>query len=237
MELAPFFPYIHQILKPAFPSCLWTGQGGEKTIALTFDDGPHPKHTPPLLELLDRYQVPASFFWLGQCVDYSPAVARLVYEAGHWVGLHGYTHRSFPRLTVPQLKDSLERTQMAIAQACDLPGDYVQQSVRDVRPPNGFFTPNNLVQLQQWGYRPVMWSVVPEDWVRPGIDVVVERVLSQTRDGSLIVLHDGYCGGEDVVAIAQRLIPLLLDQGYQFVTVEELWRLHPTQHSAPVQVS
>jgi peptidoglycan/xylan/chitin deacetylase (PgdA/CDA1 family) len=69
-----------------------------------------------------------------------------------------------------------------------------------------------------------MWSVVPEDWVRPGVSVVVQRVLQQVQNGSLIVLHDGACGGQDVAAITAQLVPQLLLSGYQFVKVDSLWQ-------------
>jgi len=224
MQLAPIYPLIHKFLKPAFPECLWAGDGQSQTIALTFDDGPHPQFTPQLLEVLNRYQVKANFFWLGVCVEHSPEVARAVWQQGHWIGLHGYRHTSFPRFSEHELKQSLKQTQMAIAQACQIDPVYVQQNIRDVRPPNGVFTPQILTQLQQWHYRPVMWSVIPEDWVRPGIDVTVERVVQQTQNGSLIVLHDGCCGGEDVAAATAQLIPRLQQQGYSFVTIEQLWQ-------------
>lgn len=226
MQFAPLYPLIYQILQPTFPDCLWHGLSDPtaKTVALTFDDGPHPQHTPGLLEVLERYQVPASFFWLGACVDRAPQVAQTIWQQGHWVGLHGYHHRSFTNLTPIELQQSLSRTQTAIAQACRLDLATVEQQVRDVRPPNGMFTPQTLRLLRQWNYRPVMWSVVPEDWVRPGVDVAVQRILRQVRNGSLIVLHDGYCGGEDVAAIAARLLPILLDQGYRFTTVDAFWQ-------------
>jgi peptidoglycan/xylan/chitin deacetylase (PgdA/CDA1 family) len=224
MQFAPLYPLIHQFLKPTFPNCLWAGSLETKTVALTFDDGPHPQYTPKLLEVLDQYQIPASFFWLGTCVDRSPEVAQAVWQRGHWLGLHGYRHRSFTQLSTLGLRQSLIQTQTAIAQACRLDLDEVQQHIRDVRPPNGFFTPQTLRLLEQWNYRPVMWSVVPEDWVRPGIDTVVQRVLQQTQNGSLIVLHDGYCGGEDVAETAAQLIPELLAQGYTFVTVDHFWQ-------------
>jgi peptidoglycan/xylan/chitin deacetylase (PgdA/CDA1 family) len=67
-----------------------------------------------------------------------------------------------------------------------------------------------------------MWSVVPEDWERPGVYVVVQRVLQQVQNGSLIVLHDGYCGGQDVAQTTAQLIPQLLQQDYHFVTIDQL---------------
>lgn len=220
MQLAPLYPVIYRVLHPLFPDCLWSGNAGCRTIALTFDDGPHPQYTPQLLEVLDRYDIPVSFFWLGACVQRAPAIAKAVYDRGHWIGLHGYDHSSFASLSAYSLKQSLERTQIQIANACEI----LPAQVRDVRPPNGLFTPRTLTLLQQWNYRPVMWSVVPEDWTTPGANMVVQRVLQQVRNGSQIVLHDGYCGGSDVAAVARQLIPRLLDQGYRFVTVNEFWQ-------------
>lgn len=220
MQLAPFLPLMYRILKPSFPSCLWSGHPNFKAIALTFDDGPHPRYTPELLEVLDSYSIPVSFFWLGACVNRSPVLAKAIYQRGHWIGLHGYDHRSFPLLSNTELKQSLVATEEAIASACCLPPDRI----RDVRPPNGLFTPHTLNLLHEWRYRPVMWSVVPEDWVRPGISTVVQRVRQQVENGSQIVLHDGACGGQDVAAIADRLIPQLLEQGYEFVTIDTLWQ-------------
>jgi peptidoglycan/xylan/chitin deacetylase (PgdA/CDA1 family) len=224
MQFAPIYPLLHRVLKPAFPVCLWSGTAYEKTIALTFDDGPHPQFTLPLLEVLERHQVKASFFWLGVCVDQSPAIAQEIWQQGHWIGLHGYHHTSFPRLSAADLQADLAKTQAAIAHACRVDLAYVQQHVRDVRPPNGLFTPQTLTYLHQGNFRPVMWSVVPEDWLRPGVQIAAQRVIQQTQNGSVIVLHDGYCGGEDVAETADRLIPRLLEQGYTFVTIDQLWQ-------------
>lgn len=220
MQLAPFLPLLYRILQPSFPSCLWSGDPNSRAIALTFDDGPHPRYTPELLEVLDHYSIPASFFWLGACVNRSPAIAKSIYQRGHWIGIHGYDHRSFPLLATTELQQSLQATQDAIASACCLSAT----SIRDVRPPNGLFTPYTLDLLHRWDYRPVMWSVVPEDWVQPGISVVVQRVLQQVQNGSVIVLHDGACGGQDVATTTALLLPQLLSQGYKFVTIDTLWQ-------------
>jgi peptidoglycan/xylan/chitin deacetylase (PgdA/CDA1 family) len=223
MQFAPLYPILYQILKPSFPSCLWSGNSNSRAIALSFDDGPHPLYTPELLKVLDRYQIPASFFLLGVCVERFPNLVRDIYQRGHWIGLHGYHHHSFPFLKANALKESLEKTQQVIALACQIK----PENIRDVRPPNGFFTPKTLSLLHQWHYRPVMWSVVPEDWERPGVSVVVQRVLRQVQKGSLIVLHDGHCGGQDVAETTDQLIPILLQQGYEFVTIEQLWQFSP----------
>jgi peptidoglycan/xylan/chitin deacetylase (PgdA/CDA1 family) len=219
MQFAPLYPLIYKVLQPLFPNCLWSGDPNSRAIALTFDDGPHPSHTTALLQVLDKYDIVANFFWLGACVDRAPQAARSAFLQGHWLGLHGYHHRNFPLLQPEILQQNLTKAQAAIAKACDL--DPAQ--IRDVRPPNGVFTPKTLKLLRQWQYRPVMWSVVPEDWTRPGISTVVERVMRQVQNGSIIVLHDGIYGGQDVAESTAQLVPRLLERNYQFVTIETLW--------------
>ncbi|AKG24457.1 chitooligosaccharide deacetylase NodB-like protein [Calothrix sp. 336/3] len=220
MQFASAYPIIYRLLAPTFPGCLWGGNRNSCDIALSFDDGPHPQYTAQLLQVLDKYQVTASFFWLGLWVQRYPEIAREVSDRQHWIGLHGYDHQNFPLLSSQELQESLLRTQEAIYHSCNLH----PSQVRDVRPPNGLFTPQTLKLLNEWNYRPVMWSVVPEDWVRPGVEVAVNRVMQQVTGGSLIVLHDGMFGGQDVAATAEILIPRLLQQGYNFVSVDDLWR-------------
>jgi peptidoglycan/xylan/chitin deacetylase (PgdA/CDA1 family) len=220
MPLAYLTPILYQCLKPIFPQCLWSGSPDEKVVALTFDDGPHPQYTPELLKVLDKYGVPATFFWLGVCVERSPNAALAVYHRQHQIGLHGYEHRSFINMTRQQLQQSLSKNREVICQLCGDDGEKLKY----VRPPNGLFVPQTLNWLQSWNYRPVMWSVVPVDWTRPGVNVVVQRVLQQIQNGSAIVLHDGYFGGPDVAATVDRLIPLICDRGYQFVTIDYLWQ-------------
>lgn len=232
MQFAPVYPLVYRLLEPRFSGCLWSGDPTLPEIALTIDDGPHPRYTPQLLEVLDRFQVTANFFWLGVSVERYPEVAQAVWQRGHWLGLHGYTHKSFTRLSASELRQSLEATQAAIARVCAI--DSEAKQLIDVRPPNGLFTAQILRNLQQWGYRSVMWSVVPEDWVRPGVSVATRRVLKQTRNGSLIVLHDGYHGGADVAETAAELIPALLSQGYQFVTIDRLWQQRHSVKSTTV---
>jgi len=220
MVLAPLLPILHPILKSVFPTCLWQGNTQNPEIALTFDDGPHPEYTPQLLEVLDKYQIKANFFLLGICVDYYPEITKAIYEKGHRICLHGYEHISFPQLTPIQLKSSLEKTKLSINKACGL----ATQSICDVRPPYGIAIPQTLKLLEEWKYRTIMWSVVPVDWVRPGISVVVNRVLQQTSNGSIIVLHDGCSGGQDVAKSAAEIIPILLEKNYEFITIDKMWQ-------------
>jgi peptidoglycan/xylan/chitin deacetylase (PgdA/CDA1 family) len=228
MQFAPLYPHLYRLLKPTFPSCLWSGSAQRPQIALTFDDGPHPRYSKELLKVLSSHGVTASFFWLGLCVERSPQTARAISEAGHWIGLHGYDHDLFPRLKPERLKHDLDRTRDLIHTHCGI----AKQNLIDVRPPFAVATPKTLKQLKSWGYRTVMWSVVPEDWVHPGIDIAIDRVLKQTQNGSQIVFHDGHYGGKDVAATIDRLIPHLKRQGYEFVTVDRLWQGHSQKNKS-----
>ena len=218
MALAPLLPILHPILKLTFPNCLWQGNTKNSEITLTFDDGPHPEYTLQLLEVLDKYQIKANFFLLGKCEEYYPEVTKVIYEKGHRICVHGYEHILFPKLTPNELKSSLEKTKNLIHKACGLATELIS----DIRPPYGVATPQTLKLLKEWGYRTVMWSVVPVDWVRPGISVVVNRVVQQTSNGSIIVLHDGFSGGQDVAKSIAEIIPILLEKNYSFITLDKM---------------
>ncbi|MBW4696619.1 MAG: polysaccharide deacetylase family protein [Aphanocapsa lilacina HA4352-LM1] len=214
-----FYRAAHQLLSGIFPDCLWQGDPGVPEVALSFDDGPDPRYTPPLLNVLAHHRVQASFFLLGNRVAASAGIVRDIYEAGHWLGLHGYDHRPF--LRTAGLRESLEQSRTLVAAACALePGQ-----LRDVRPPYGIAAPAVLTALGRWGYRPVMWQVLSDDSQRPGVETVVRRTLAQVGNGSLIVLHDGNDGaGDDVARATDRIVAALLARGYRFVTVDRFWQ-------------
>jgi len=185
------YPPLHWGLKTLFPDGLWELPADPHTqrVALTFDDGPHPEYTPALLQVLMDFQVPATFFVLGERVQRWPHLARQIRQQGHRIGLHGWQHRPFTELAPGELYQSLKRSQTTLVAACGgIPDDC-----------------------------PVMWSVVPEDWLIPPVSVVVERVLAQVRPGSLIVLHDGVQGGAQVAEVTRQLIPTLKKRGFEFV--------------------
>ena len=218
MAAADFIPYLYRFLKPRIPDALWEGDRHGNQIALTFDDGPHPQFTPPLLKVLETYNVRATFFWLGSWVQNYPEVAQQVYEAGHQLALHGFQHQPFLFKKPEEIRQSLQATQNAIATVC--PG---APTAIDVRPPYGVCTAKTVRQLKAWGFRTVMWSVVPIDWTEPGVEIVRQRVIQQTRSGDLIVLHDGSSGGQAVANCTEQILPQLLDKGFEFISINEMW--------------
>jgi peptidoglycan/xylan/chitin deacetylase (PgdA/CDA1 family) len=220
-----FYRTLHGRLSRCFPGCLWGGDPTRAEVALTFDDGPHRRYTPALLDVLGCLGVRASFFVLGCQVENTPEIARDIVRAGHWVGLHGFWHMPF--LDPHRLRADLACARSVLAAAC---GPELGP-VWDVRPPYGVASPAALAALNAWGYRPVMWQVVSDDSLRPGVGAVVDRTLRQTGNGALIVLHDGNDGAGPHVAKATGLIVRrLLAEGYRFVTVDDFWKRRRGDH-------
>ncbi len=205
-------------LQSRFPQALWSGPGDRRQLALTFDDGPDARDTPQLLEALARHQVSATFFQIGQRAEQQPALVRMVAAAGHQIAMHGYYHHPFPLQAPLALRAQLVRTQRLIAAA----SGRVPSSVRDVRPPYGVVTPATLAALTAWGYRPVMWSVVPFHWLQPA-EPTIEQTVRHASAGSVLVLHERLAG-PPVAALVAAIVPRLLEAGFEFVSVDQMWR-------------
>jgi peptidoglycan/xylan/chitin deacetylase (PgdA/CDA1 family) len=210
--------WTSRVLEPYVPTALWRGGPGAPHIALTFDDGPDPRDTPRLLDILAKRGVTATFFQLGERAERRPELVRAVADAGHQIGMHGYRHRPFP-LEAPQvLRRHLAYTQRLLA---DISG-CAATAICDVRPPYGFSTPTVFDSLTLWGYRSVMWSVVPFHWLQPA-EPTIAQALQLVRPGSILVLHESL-GGPPVAALADAIIIRLQEADYRFVTIDAMWR-------------
>jgi peptidoglycan-N-acetylglucosamine deacetylase len=206
-----------------FGPSVWRGNRDRRALALTFDDGPS-ESTPRILEILERHHVPATFFQIGVNVERLPAVARSVHQAGHEIGNHSYSHPFFcdPRAALRPsqfIERELRRAQEAI-------GQHAGARPAWFRAPYGvrwFGLSKALERLRLTG---VMWSVIGYDWKRPA-GAVVDRVAGHVSPGAIVCLHDGreLRAKPDIgatVEAVRRLVPLLLDQGYKFESLDEL---------------
>jgi peptidoglycan/xylan/chitin deacetylase (PgdA/CDA1 family) len=189
---------------------------------MSFDDGPDPTWTHGLLDVLDEQDAAATFFWLGDRLADSPDVVARVASSRHQIGMHGETHRAFFGRPAHGIKEELDRLRHRLA---DLTGREPGE-LAFARPPFGLIGRRQAAFLQDAGYRVVICDVLPGDWAAP-CDVVVSRVLSRARGGSIVVLHDSGPAGSGVAATVSRLIPSLRERGLRLVTVSELDRLGP----------
>ncbi|MEV5957059.1 polysaccharide deacetylase family protein [Streptomyces sp. NPDC051987] len=192
------------------------GARDRKEIALTFDDGPQPGNTERILDVLESYGVPATFFCVGMNARAHPDILARMREQGHGFGNHTWSHPFLPELTRPQLAEQIERTQEAVAEASGGPAPTL------FRPPYGARTPEVLGWLAETGLTTTLWDVVPDDWSMPGADTVARIVLDQARPGSVVLLHDGGGDRSQTVGALPVVIEGLLARGYRFTLVEEM---------------
>ncbi|MGN0352858.1 MAG: polysaccharide deacetylase family protein [Roseburia sp.] len=180
-----------------------------KKIAITFDDGPNPNYTEELLDGLKERGVNATFFLLGKEVETYPEIVKRIYEEGHLIGTHSYEHVNLSNLCDSAAIEQVDKTNTAIYH---ITGEYPQY----IRPPFGCWKCNLDYETTMVE---VLWDIDPLDWKTDNSDVVTERVVSKVQEGDIILLHDA---SESSVKAAFQIIDELEQQGYQFVTVEEL---------------
>jgi peptidoglycan/xylan/chitin deacetylase (PgdA/CDA1 family) len=194
------------------------GPSDRKAIALTFDDGPS-ECTPRVLELLDKYHTPATFFQIGANVERLPKIARAVHAAGHEIGNHSHTHPLFCLHSAEFIYREFARAQRAIADATGC-------SPTLLRAPFGARWFGFREAQRHLGLRGVMWTAIGYDW-KLKADTIVGRMVAGAANGAILCLHDGreVRANPDIretVAAVGRLIPALRDLGYEFDTVSRL---------------
>ena len=152
--------------------------------ALTFDDGPHPRGTPAVLELLAGAGAPATFFLVGEQIERNPSLSREIVSAGHQIGLHCHRHRNLLRLTPRQVRSDIDRARAAIEDATGIsPALY--------RPPYGALNTSALRVANARGWRTLLWSHWGRDWERGATpESIAARVTAGAGEGSVLLLHD-----------------------------------------------
>lgn len=203
---------------PIFGSVISRVRSDEPLVALTFDDGPNPDATPPILDALGERGAKASFFILGRHAERWPAIVRRIADEGHAICNHGYHHRKLHLKSPGYVRDDLELGTRAIVDACGV-------RPRFFRAPHGFRSPWVTSIARSLGQRTVGWSRGVWDTSRPGVSVIAERTVRAARPGAILLLHDGdgYDPSGDRMQTAQA-VPMIaekiLSAGLRFVTID-----------------
>lgn len=187
----------------------------EKIIALTFDDGPHPRYTPQILDILQEYGVKATFFEVGENVKYYSDVSIRVVNEGHEIGNHTYSHPHIRTLDGFALLEEVERCEAEI---------YRVTGVKPTlfRPPEGVVDDAVKVMAQEKNYSLVLWDIDTRDWAATSVPDMVENIISNGSSGDIILMHDYVSKKCHTVEALRSIIPQLIEKGYRFVTVSEL---------------
>jgi peptidoglycan-N-acetylglucosamine deacetylase len=198
---APIWPALRRLL--AVEDSTSSGRG----YALTFDDGPHPRGTPAVLEVLAQRGVSATFFLVGEQVRRNPEIAREILDCGHEIGLHCDRHRNLLRLTPRQVRVDLDRAQHTIEQTTGA-------AIGCYRPPYGVLSGTALRLARRRGWRTLLWSHWGLDWeARATPQSIAAQVTNGVGEGSLLLLHDAddYSAADSWSRTAGAL-PLVLDR-------------------------
>ncbi len=206
---------VAQALRRWLPPGFWEGPPDRPSVALTFDDGPHPVLTPRILEVLGRREAPATFFTIGRRAERYPELTRRMHAEGHDVGNHTWSHRPLCAGAVRSLDRELECTEELLAKLA--PG-----SPRIFRAPFGWIGPGGGAALRRARLLPIYWSVVPADWDPTPAAAVAGRVLRAVHPGAVVVLHAGQPWHAGTAAALETLILGLREQGYTLVTVRRM---------------
>jgi peptidoglycan/xylan/chitin deacetylase (PgdA/CDA1 family) len=194
---------------PAVAAALGLARRTESTatVALTFDDGPHPQGTPAMLEILAAREARATFFVVGEQAERFPAVCGEVLAAGHELAIHGYRHRNQLRLTPRQLAEDLERATATI-------GAFTGMAPEIYRPPYGIFSAAGLPIVRSRGLRPVLWSRWGHDWRRRiAPTAIAAEATVGLGGGDVILLHDAdHYSATDSWRRTAAALPLICDR-------------------------
>lgn len=182
---------------------------GEKPqIAITFDDGPHPRYTEQLLDGLKEREVKAAFFLIGENAAAYPEIVKREYEEGHLIGNHTFHHVDLEKIPEETAMKEIAMTNEAIS---SVTGEVPQF----IRPPFGIRKKDLEEKLNEI---PVLWNIDPLDWNTKNVDEIVNKVVTKAKDGAIILLHDCY---QSSVEAAFQIIDHLQAEGFDFVLPDQ----------------
>ena len=190
----------------------------EKVVALTFDDGPHPRYTKEILKLLDEYQLHATFFMIGENISNYPESARMVFEAGHEIGNHTDTHPSVRNIDAQTMEAEMRAAEKKILA-------LTGEKPRLFRPPEGLCSHSICELAEKMDYSVILWTVDTRDWAGTPKDVMTNGVLKRVRGGDILLFHDYVSRRGHTLEALRKIIPAVLEAGYTFMTVSELLAL------------
>ncbi|HEU0208091.1 MAG TPA: glycosyltransferase [Candidatus Udaeobacter sp.] len=205
-----------------FPTLYHQGAGGEHQVAITFDDGPDPQWTPKILDILKAANVKATFFVVGVNAERYPSLVRRIVDEGHELGNHTYYHPNLALCWPEHIRLELNATQLLLE-------TITGRATTLFRPPynadTGPTSLNELIPLkiaEDLNYLVVLENIDPQDWAKPGADIILRRIKQQRHDGSVILLHDAGGDRSQTVEALPRILDWLHARGDTIVPLSAL---------------
>src|SRR5882724_4079413 len=207
---------------PEFPTLYHQGAGGEHQVAITFDDGPDPRWTPKILDILKAANVKAAFFLVGVNAERYPGLVRRIVDEGHEIGNHTYYHPNLALCWPEHIRLELNATQLLLE-------TITGRATTLFRPPYAAdSSPTQLTDLaplkiaEELNYLVVLENIDPQDWAKPGADIILQRIKQQRHDGSVILLHDAGGDRSQTVEALPRILDWLHTRGDTVVPLSTL---------------
>lgn len=188
-------------------------------IALTFDDGPHPKYTRQILDILKKEGIKATFFVIGENIGYyDEGIVLEIINDGHELGNHTFNHE--------HTKNMSEADFYRDVRTChELIKEKYGYEMRIFRPPEGYIDEKVKNIARELDYSIIIWSIDTKDWEHIGSDLIVSNVEENASDGDIILMHDYVSKPNTTVGALEKVIKRLKTEGYRFVTVSELLKM------------
>ena len=184
-------------------------------IALTFDDGPHPRYTPKILDILDRYGIKATFFVIGENVKYYPKAFTEILDRGHEIANHTYSHITFSQANLNRLPGEIEKCEAEIL-------NFTENKPKLFRPPEGMISGELKRVASDMDYKVILWDLDTKDWAHTTPKQICQNVTQNIKSGDVILMHDFIGYNSPTPEALELFLPILIERGYKFVTISEL---------------
>lgn len=202
---------------------------GDKVIALTFDDGPWDKQTDEILDILEQNDAKATFFTVGQCISGHEKELQRAASMGCEIGTHTWDHAEGSGEGVSLIKMSTDERKQEVQKGLEAIKNATGQEASTIfRCPGGNFDTSVATDLEGIATAEIGWNVDTTDWKKPGADVIAQRIQS-AGPGNIILMHDGGGDRSQTIEGLRQALPKLKEQGYSFITVQELLEKYPYQ--------
>jgi len=204
------------LLHQKYPDSFLISTGSvHKTIALTFDDGPDADATMKIIDILNDYDIPGTFFLIGQQIDRYPEMVRIITENGHSIGNHSWSHKRPTDLSIEELMNEVTKAEQRI--------NSNGTATKLYRPPYGIVNPLQMPVLIEAGYRVICWSVDSMDWYFDNPEQIAACVTESAHPGAIVLMHSA--GGQNNRQATIEALPVIIEtlseKGYRFISLDQ----------------
>ncbi len=191
------------------------GDRRQKSVYLTFDDGPHPEYSLKTMDILNKFNAPGHFFCSGKSIEKHPEILKDIRDANHIIGNHGYSHTSLTFMNRRRTEEEIMRTHHLIK-------DVIDSSPRYFRPPYGRINLHMQAILKKMNYKTIVWSLLTWDFAAQNPEEILTIVRKHLHPGAILVFHDGHRNAPVMLEALPDILKEMKEAGYHFSRLDQL---------------